>query len=122
MTVAAELFQSLTAIMRPHCAGLDIKHDSETVFYADTFHIMKNGKPLYFGSVEIKKRYVAYHLMPLYVHPLMLESVSETLRRRMQGKSCFNFTKLDEALFSDIQQPATASRKHSENSGSIQPS
>jgi hypothetical protein len=31
-----------------------------------------------------------------------LEGISEELRRRMQGKSCFNFTAVDETLFEEL--------------------
>jgi hypothetical protein len=40
--------------------------------------------------VQIKKNYVIYHLMPVYLNPGLLEGMSPGLRKRMQGKSCFN--------------------------------
>lgn len=49
-----------------------------------------------------KKSQVAYHLMPVYVHPELLTDLSPELRRRMQGKSCFNFTKVDRDLFAEL--------------------
>jgi hypothetical protein len=55
-----------------------------------------------FGAVEIKKRYVSYHLMPLYLAPEGALTVSEQLRRRKQGKACFNFTRVDEDLFAEL--------------------
>jgi hypothetical protein len=63
---------------------------------------MKNGKLLWFGGVQIKKNYVSYHLMPVYVNPKLLEGISPALRMRMQGKSCFNFTYSDQSLFSEL--------------------
>jgi hypothetical protein len=30
--------------------------------------------------------------------------VSPALQRRKQGKACFNFTKIDEALFEELEQ------------------
>jgi len=44
-----------------------------------------------FGSVRVGKAYVSLHLMPLYMSPVMNAAVSPALKRRMQGKSCFNF-------------------------------
>ena len=32
----------------------------------------------------------------------LLEAMSPDLRKRMQGKSCFNFTKVDVALFDEL--------------------
>lgn len=40
--------------------------------------------------------------MLVYLEPALLEHVSPTLRGRMQRKSCFNFTRLDEALFNEL--------------------
>ena len=49
-------------------------------------------KELFLAAVQIKKNYVSYHLMPVYMHPELLEGISPPLKKRMQGKSCFNFT------------------------------
>jgi hypothetical protein len=57
---------------------------------------------LFFGKVEIGKRYVGFHLMPVYMHPDLLDGVSPELRKRMQGKSCFNFTRTDPALLAEL--------------------
>ncbi len=55
-----------------------------------------------FGGVHLGKRYVSYHLMCVYLQADLLEAMSPTLRKRMQGKSCFNFTKVDHALFDEL--------------------
>lgn len=55
-----------------------------------------------FASVRLGKRYVSYHLMCLYTDPDDLGEMSPELRRRRQGKSCFNFTRVDEALFDEL--------------------
>jgi hypothetical protein len=52
-------------------------------------------KELFFGAVQIKKSYVSYHLMPVYMFPDLLDDLAPQLRKRMQGKSCFNFTTVD---------------------------
>jgi hypothetical protein len=57
---------------------------------------------LMFGGVQLGKRYVSYHLMCVYMSPDLLEAMSPQLRKRMQGKSCFNFTKVDEELFDEL--------------------
>jgi hypothetical protein len=56
----------------------------------------------YFGGVRIGKGYVAYYLMGVYGDPGLIARMSPELRKRMQGKSCFNFTKLDEELFAEL--------------------
>jgi hypothetical protein len=50
----------------------------------------KNG-PMFFGSVRLGKAYASFHLFPLYVTPELVNGISPALKKRMQGKSCFNF-------------------------------
>jgi hypothetical protein len=56
-----------------------------------------------FAGVRTGKSYVSFHLMPVYGDPRLLEGISPELRRRMQGKSCFNFTRLDEERFRELE-------------------
>ena len=58
----------------------------------------------YFAGVRLGRRYVSYYLMPVYTHPELLGNLSPELRRRMQGKSCFNFTRVDEPLLAELEQ------------------
>jgi hypothetical protein len=63
------------------------------------------GKPWgYVAGIRMGKRYVSYYLMSVYAFPDLLESLSPRLRKRMQGKSCFNFTTVDEALFEELDR------------------
>lgn len=64
----------------------------------------------WFGTVTIKKTYVAYHLMPLYDHPDLADDLSPELAKRRQGKTCFNFAKTDEPLFSELSRLTKACR------------
>ena len=57
--------------------------------------------------VKIGKAYVSYHFMPVYMFPKLRERLSAKLRARMQGKFCFNFKVLDEALFKELEQMTT---------------
>jgi hypothetical protein len=56
-----------------------------------------------FAMVRTGKRYVSYHLMGVYLAPDLLEGMSPELARRMQGKSCFNFTTANELLFDELE-------------------
>ena len=62
------------------------------------------GREVWFGAVRIGKRYVSYHLMPVYACPDLLADISPELKKRMQGKSCFNFTHADEQLFKELAE------------------
>lgn len=96
------VFAELHKILAPYAARLDTKRDDEAELYIDTWHIQKNKKPLFFGAVQVRKSYVSFHLMPVYVKPELLEAVSPGLKARMQGKSCFNFTASEPRLFEEL--------------------
>ncbi len=61
------------------------------------------GKPYgYVAGIRHGKRYVSFYLMSVYAFPDLVEAMSPELLRRKQGKSCFNFTTVDEPLFSEL--------------------
>jgi len=96
------VFAELRAIMAPYAAKLDPKRDDAVELYVDTKYVQKNKKPLFFGAVQIKKSFVSFHLMPLYTNPELLDGLSPGLKKRMQGKSCFNFVELDKPLLEEL--------------------
>ncbi len=95
-------FGALRAILQPLEPVLVKVHDQPDNYYLDTAYIQKNKKPLYFGSVRIGRNRVSFHLMAVYIWPDLLDGVSAELKRRMQGKSCFNFTAPDPDLLSEL--------------------
>jgi hypothetical protein len=96
------VFTELRAIMQPYAVALDPKTDNASELYVDTRFVQKNKKPMFFGAVQVKKSFVSFHLMPVYVKPELLRGLSPGLKRRMQGKSCFNFTEVDTPLFTEL--------------------
>ena len=62
------------------------------------------GKPMWLGAVMTQKRYVSYHFMPVYGSRALLDSMSPALKKRMQGKACFNFTEVDRPLFEELAE------------------
>ena len=60
------------------------------------------GKAVWFGGVNTTKKYVSYYLMPVYSFPDLLEGMSPELKKRMQGKSCWNFRVVDEMLLAEL--------------------
>ena len=98
-----EVFSALKSVLAPYASQLDAKKDDALELYVDTRHLQKNKKPLFFGAVQVKKSYVSFHLMPVYVNPSLLGAVSLELKARMQGKSCFNFTKIDKSLLKELK-------------------
>jgi hypothetical protein len=106
-----DTFKTLKKILHKHAKNLVVMVDQPGQFYLDTKITMKNGKPLFFGAVQTKKNYVSYHLMPVYVFPDLLDDMSPQLRKRMQGKSCFNFKEPDRKLFSELDRLTTTAFK-----------
>ena len=98
------VYAALHKVLSTYAEKLDVKKDDETELYVDTRHIQKNKKPLFFGAVQVKKSYVSFHLMPVYSKPELLASVSPELKSRMQGKSCFNFSTVEPALFKELSK------------------
>ena len=94
-TDSAAVFGSLKAVLEKHARSLSVKADTGMEYTLVTkspspFQQHK-GQPLYFGSVRLGKAYVSFHLMALYMNPTLPETISPALRKRMQGKTCFNF-------------------------------
>lgn len=57
----------------------------------------------FFAGVRVAERHVAFHLMPVYARPDLLEGVSPGLLKRLTGRTTFNFTSLDEGLFAELE-------------------
>jgi hypothetical protein len=70
--------------------------------------VMSNKQNLFFAGLRQQKNYVSFYLMPVYVYPELLEGISPGLKKRMQGKSCFNFKSVDEPLFQELARLARA--------------
>ena len=104
------VYAALRQILARHTDGLLVQHDDDTQFYVDTHHVQPNKKPLFFGAVQRKKAMVAFHLMPVYLQPALLASISPALIARMQGKSCFNFKTLEPALFDELDRLTQSAR------------
>jgi len=98
-----KVFDELKSIFKPYARKMDVVSDTETQYWLNTRFIMKNKHPLAFGGVRLGKNYVSFHLMSLYASPDLLRNTSPELKKRMQGKSCFNFKQVDKELFSELR-------------------
>jgi len=99
-----EVFHRLIAIFKPYAKKMVVVQDTPSCYYLDTRYIMKNKKPLCFGAVRLGKNYVSFNLMSVYACPDLLKGMSPELKKRMQGKSCFNFKEVDEKLFQELDK------------------
>lgn len=86
---------TLKPILAKYAKRLSVKADTPTEYTLVTKSgspfPQHKGQPLYFGSVRLGRAYVSYHLMPLYMCPALTKSIAPVLKKRMQGKTCFNF-------------------------------
>lgn len=101
-TAFTEVLMELRAILQRYVPPLVVVKDGPGGYYLDTHHVMKNKKALFFAAATVGKSYVSFHLFPVYVCPALLEGMSDGLRKRMQGKACFNFKTMDAALFEEM--------------------
>lgn len=99
-------FDALRKILARYEKHLVVVHDRPDSYYLNTNTVNpKNKKPVFFGAVTAKS-YVAFHFMPIYVFPELVDGISPELSRRMQGKSCFNFTSVEPAVLAELKQLA----------------
>ena len=96
------VFEKLKAILQPYAAKLIVAADTKNYYALETNHVMKNKHRLYFAGVKLGKAYVSYYLMPVYAYPELMKSLSPELKKRMQGKACFNFKTVDPRLFKEL--------------------
>ncbi|MGL5849792.1 MAG: hypothetical protein ACRCZD_03325 [Phycicoccus sp.] len=99
------VFARLHQVLEPYVGRAHVTTDEPGSLYLE-----KRGtaKPEMFGAVAVKKSYVSFHYMPVYATPALVDDLPERLRRRMQGKSCFNFTAADDPAIADLEQLVAA--------------
>ena len=96
-------FTALRAILEPYARKMIVAVDKPDEYQLSSATLKDRiGRPLYVAAVQIKKNYVSFHLMPIYANPALVKDVSPALRKRMQGKSCFNFTTVDDAHLQEL--------------------
>ena len=99
----AATFAALRAILEPHAKRLTVTVDKPGHFeLASPTMTDRVGRPLFCAAVQINKNYVSYHLMPVYANTALRNSLSPALRKRMQGKACFNFTTVEPGQLKEL--------------------
>ena len=97
-------FAKLREILRPYARKMVVVHDTPDNYYLDTKLTGPNGKPLMFGAVRKGKSYVSFYLFSVYMFPDLLKDLPPELKKRMQGKSCFNFKTIDEEQLRGLRE------------------
>lgn len=103
MSLFDEVYARLRTIMLEQAPDMLVAKDEPGDLVVKTPVIdPRTGQAGWFGTVTVKKSYVAYHLIPLYERPALADELSVALARRRQGKTCFNFKHVDEGLFAEL--------------------
>ena len=103
---ANEVFVALRAILAEHVPPLRVLVDTPTDFQiVSATHIYKK-RPLWIAGVRQGKNYTSFHFLPIYAFPQLADGLSPALKKRKQGKGCFNFKAVDEALFGELKKLA----------------
>ena len=99
----AAVFAALRAILAPyHSPEMRATVDTPSQFYLETTFPVFRGRPVSFAGARVGKGYVTYHLVPIYMNPALQKQLSPELKKRMQGKGCFNFKAVDQKLFAEL--------------------
>src|ERR1043165_1669947 len=96
-----EVFAALRDILQPYASQLSVVRDRPGDFCLETRGPGPRKVPLMFAAVKTNKKYVSFHLMPVYMRTT---EISPALEKRMQGKACFNFTAVDAALIDELRE------------------
>jgi hypothetical protein len=97
------LYDRFKSMLAPYAARMHVTSDTPAMYGIDMAPETERDPSTWFAGTRLGKRYVSYYLMPVYVRPSLLDGISPELRRRMQGKSCFNFATVDEPLLAELE-------------------
>lgn len=112
------IFQALRSVLRAHAAGLTVAADTPERFCLEAvpgpatlaaWGGRARRPTLPVAWVERGRAHVGYHLMGLDGDPTLAAGLSGGLRARRQGKTCFNFKRLDEAPLQELAEVTAAS-------------
>jgi|SRR5579864_2085527 hypothetical protein len=95
------VYSRLGEMLRKHKDRLSVGIEKPGTLWMAVTGAMYRGKPLLFAGVRMEKNYVSYHLMSVYMRKV---EMSAELKKRMQGKACFNFAAVDEKLFAELDK------------------
>jgi hypothetical protein len=98
------VFKQLRVVMQKYATDLQVIKDSDGHYSLNGDYSEQCKKVIWFGGVKRMKNYVSYHLIAVYAFPEVRAELSPDLQQRMQGKSCFNFTRLDEPLLDELSR------------------
>jgi hypothetical protein len=108
-TAFGDTFAALKLVFRKQLGRLHVQSDTATEYTLvgrrPSPFPQHKGHPVQLGTVRKGKAYVSFHLMPLYMNETLAGTISPELRKRIQGKTCFNFkTAPDATLIKELER------------------
>src|SRR5262249_20901942 len=98
------VFNALQELLNPYAHELKAVTDQPTNLWLVSKTPTYKNRPMHFAGVRLGKNYVSYYLMSVYASPEFIQGLSPGLKKRMQGKACFNFSEVDQQLFAELAQ------------------
>jgi hypothetical protein len=96
------VFSALRGLLAPYENTLAFEAAKPGYCYLESRTPTYKNRPMFFAGVRTGKNYVSYYLMSVYACPEQFKAMSPGLKKRMQGKACFNFTAVDQELIDEL--------------------
>jgi hypothetical protein len=95
-------FAALKNVLGRHARHLQVMFDEPDEYTLNTRKPAQDGKPIAFGSVQLRASHVAYQLTPMQFDAALGAAISPALRKHQQGRRGFSFTALEPALLEEL--------------------
>ncbi len=97
-----QVLEELKGVLKPYAGRL-----RETPAFGCDYGMLgaptdKYPEGMCFAGTAVRKGYVSLYLLPVYMHPELMSGASPALKARQQGKSCFNFRKIDPGMRKEL--------------------
>ena len=113
----AAAFAALRGLLESFKPEIVTQADKPGDYHTEIPGLFHRKKPLYFAGIKTGKNYVSFHLLPVYFSPDLQQGMSPGLKKRMQGKACFNFTAVDDECFAELKELTAAGLKKFQTEG-----
>lgn len=102
------IFNSIVKLLEPYAKGslekIGGKEGQVTLVSKKEVELAgKKVKEIWFAGALVQKGYVGFYYMPVYVAPEIKPEIGPELLKCLKGKSCFHIKKLDDTVFTQIQ-------------------
>lgn len=95
-------YKGLRQVLKKYEPKLNVVSDDPDRYYLNGAYSDKLKRDVFFAAVEIQKNYVSFHFMPIYASTTLQQSLSPELKKRLNGKACFAFTRAEPKLFKEL--------------------